>query len=441
MRLLMLGINYWPEETGIAVFNTGRAEYMAGRGHDVTMCTGMPYYPRWRIHDAYRGRLVASETRNGVRILRSYLYVPRRVTSLRRILHEASFITFSCLRALASGRPDVLMTVSPPLGLALSSVLLSRRWGIPYVFHVPDLQPDAAVDLGMLPAGPLVKVLYAVERLAYRRAALVSTLTTAMQRRIVTKGFPPERVVLSPDWVEPGLFSLPPSGGGAGVREAFGLGDGFLVTHVGNMGVKQGLDVVLAAAARSRDCPEILYLLVGDGAVRPALEARAAADGLGNVRILPLQPEPVFRDLLAASDLTLVTQQRVVADIVFPSKVLTLLAAAKPVVASLNASSEVARVVTEAGAGVVVPAEDPEALDAAVRRLRTHATGRGLMARSGRAYALTHWDRERILPEMEQTLHRVAGEPAWSGSAAPGGAGRPPAGPDTADQRARLHAG
>jgi colanic acid biosynthesis glycosyl transferase WcaI len=409
MRIAMLGINYWPEETGIAVFSTGRCEYLAERGHTVTMLTGLPYYPRWRVDPAYRGRLFPRERRNGVDIARSYLYVPRRVTTLRRMIHEASFVASSCLRALAGARPDLLITVSPPLGLALSSVLLQRRWGIPYVFHVPDLQPDAAVDLGMLPSGPLVRALYAVERLAYRRAALVTTLTHAMQRRIIDKGIPPERVTLSPDWADPGLFALPVEGGGAAARRALGLEGRFIVLHAGNMGVKQGLDVVLDAALRTRDRADVVYLLVGDGAARPALEKRAAAMALPNLRFLPLQPDDAFRDLLAAADLTLVTQQKVVADIVFPSKVLTLLAAAKPVVASLNDSSEVARVVVESGAGLVTPAEDGAALAEAVRGICDDPASRRGMAEAGRAYARDHWDRGRTLADLEQALLRIGG--------------------------------
>jgi colanic acid biosynthesis glycosyl transferase WcaI len=329
------------------------------------------------------------------------------VTTLRRILHETSFIVSSCARALAGRRPELLVTVSPPLGLALSSVLLQRRWGIPYVFHVPDLQPDAAVDLGMLPSGRVVKLLYAVERLAYRRAALVSTLTGAMRQRIVAKGLPPERVTLFPDWADPALFELPLTGGGVTARRELGLGGRFAVLHAGNMGIKQGLDVVLDAAARTRDVPDIVYLLVGDGAARPALEARARAAGLRNLRFLPLQPDALFRDLLAAADLTLVTQQRVVADIVFPSKVLTLLAAGRPVVASLNASSEVARVVMESESGLVTPAEDGEALAEAVRMLRAAPARRQRMGCEGRAYARAHWDRTRTLADMEQALGEV----------------------------------
>jgi colanic acid biosynthesis glycosyl transferase WcaI len=408
MRLLVLGINYWPEETGIAVFTTGRCEYLAARGHEVTMVTGFPYYPQWRVHDGYRGRLFAREARNGVTILRCYLYVPRRVTTVRRVLHEASFLASSLVRALGAQRPDLLLVVSPPLGLAVSAVLLSRRWEVPYAFHVADLQPDAALELGMLPEGRLTRMLYRLERLAYHRAALVSTLTEAMRQRIVAKGVPPEKVVRSSDWADPALFAVPLLGGGAMFRRAFGLEDCFLVVHIGNMGVKQGLEIVLEAAARSADHPALAYLLVGDGAMRQTLEARATERQLSNLRVLPLQRREMFLELLAAADVCLVTQQRTVADIVFPSKVITLLAAGRPVVASVNAKSEVTRVITEAGAGVVVPPEEPEALLEAIGALWQDMVSRQTMGARGRAYARQQWDREQILPMLEAGLLRIA---------------------------------
>jgi putative colanic acid biosynthesis glycosyltransferase WcaI len=406
VRILFLGINYWPEDTGIAVFSTGRCEYLAARGHEVTICTTFPYYPAWRVTESYRGALVRRERRHGVTVLRSWSYVPHEVTSARRVLHEASFIASSCLRAFATRPPDVVFTTSPPLGLAASTILLGRVWGVPYVFHVADLQPDAAVDLGMLPPGRVVRWLYGLERLAYRRAALVSTLTESMRERIVSKGVPAPRVTLFSDWAEPALFDVP--AGGRDFRRAMGFGDRFLVVHAGNMGVKQGLDVVLEAARRC-DRPDVLFLLVGDGAVRPGLEARARELGLRNLHFMPLLPREQFHDLLAATDVALVTQQRVVSDIVFPSKVLTLFASGRPVVASVNAGSEVARVVRQAAAGVVVPPEDPAALLAAVVALRDDAATRGGAAERGRAFARDHWGRDRILPDMEASLLGVAG--------------------------------
>src|SRR5438105_241363 len=112
MRILILSINYWPEETGIGAFTTCRAEYLAAAGHEVTVCTTFPYYPNWEVAAPYRGKLFLKETRNGVRVLRSYAYIPGAVSAVKRVLHEASFIATSFLRALFSKKPDLLLVVS-----------------------------------------------------------------------------------------------------------------------------------------------------------------------------------------------------------------------------------------------------------------------------------------------------------------------------------------
>ena len=178
---------------------------------------------------------------------------------------------------MSRSRPNIVVAVSPPLGLAASAVVLSQRWRVPYVFHVADLQPDAAVDLGMLRSGRVVDMLYRLERMAYRNAAVVSTLTGAMREKIISKDVAEERVRLISDWSEPELFDLPLSGGGQRFRQQYGIGDRFIVSHSGNMGVKQGLEVVLGAAEIARDShPELLFLLVGDGAVKSKLQESCA---------------------------------------------------------------------------------------------------------------------------------------------------------------------
>jgi colanic acid biosynthesis glycosyl transferase WcaI len=408
VRILVLGINYWPEQTGIAPFTTGRCEYLAACGHEVIVCTTLPYYPEWRIAPVYKRRFLVHEERNGVTILRSRIYVPQRVNSPRRVLHESSFVAASILRALVQRRPDAMLVVSPPLGLALSAVILSRRWGIPYVFHVPDLQPDAAVDLGMLAMGPFVRGLYALERLAYRNAALISTLTEPMRQRIISKGIPADKVKLFSDWAAPEFFRIALEDQGAGFRRVQGLDDSFLVLHSGNMGLKQGLEVVLDAAELSRGDAGIDYLLVGDGAAHAFLEKRAAARALSNVHFMPLQPRAEFMGLLAATDVSLITQQRVVANTVFPSKTLTLMAAGRPVIASVNTESEVARVVRNARAGLVVEPENPSALFDAVKKLRNDAHERHAMSIRAREYAQAHWDRNRILAQTTAQLEALA---------------------------------
>lgn len=407
MHLLVLGINYWPEETGIGPCTTRLCEYLADRGHRVTMVTGLPYYPEWRVAHSYRRQLSSREIRNGVTIYRSWLYVPRRVTPARRILHEASFIGSASVRLfnlIRKKRPDLLFVVSPPLGLNASAIMLKRVWKIPLVVQVEDLQPDAAIDLGMLKAGRLTRMLLKLERAAYEQSALITTLTPGMRARILSKGVPGNKVATISHGVDPACFSIPLVSDATAVRQRFGLNGKFLVVHSGNMGFKQGLEVILAAAERSRRYAEIVYLLVGDGAVREPLQKRAAHLGLNNVKFLPVQPREVFQELLAATDVALITQQRTVADIVFPSKTQVVLASGRPVVASVNPGSEVANAIREANAGLVVAPEDPDALLEALINLRDDSAQRLTMGRAGREYARAHWEQDRLFRLMEDKL-------------------------------------
>jgi colanic acid biosynthesis glycosyl transferase WcaI len=405
MRVLILSINYWPEVTGIGAFTTYRAEHLAAAGHEVAICTTFPYYPEWKVPREYAGKLGLTETRNGVMIVRSYAYIPGRVSSLRRILHEASFIASSAVRALGRKRPDVLLVVSPPLGLALPAIVLSRLWRIPYVFDVEDLQPDAAADLGMLPRW-MVALLYRLERAAYRHARLVTTLTASMKQRIVEKGVNEDKVELLEPRMDDSLIDLQPQEGNA-FRQRYNLGAKFLVTHSGNMGVKQGLDVVLDAAALNRHDGSMLFVFVGDGADRERIQRRASELDLGNVRFLPLLEQQDFRGLLAASGICLVTQQQSVSEVAFPSKIVTYLAAGCPIVASVNPECEVARITREAGAGKVVAAEDPKALLAAICELQ----GENLdaLGQNARDYASKRWSSMRVLGHLEQSLRAAAG--------------------------------
>jgi colanic acid biosynthesis glycosyl transferase WcaI len=270
---------------------------------------------------------------------------------------------------------------------------------------VMDLQPDAAGDLGMLP-GWMVKFLYKVEAAAYRHSRMVTTLTPSMRRRIVAKGVPEEKVELLEPRMDESLVDLKPEEGSA-FRAKFGMGDKFLITHSGNMGVKQGLDVVLGAAGLNRDDESTLFLFVGDGADCERIQRRAAQMKLRNVRFLPLLDQVDFRGLLAASGICLVTQQQSVSEIAFPSKIVTYLAAGRPMIASVNPECEVARVVRESGAGRVVDAEDPEALASALGEMRGADLNR--LGENARQYAGMRWSSVRVLDHLERSLAAVAG--------------------------------
>jgi len=246
-----------------------------------------------------------------------------------------------------------------------------------------------------------------MERLSYRNAAIISTLTESMREKIVGKGINKDKIVTSPDWARPDWFAVPIEENGLEFRRRYGLKDEFLVVHSGNMGVKQGLEVVLSAAQRSCGDANLKYLLVGDGAAREKLQKQAGAMQLSNLRFLPILPDEQFIELLAACDVCLVTQQTNVADIVFPSKLITLMAAGRAIVASVSGGSEVARLLNEARAGLVVPAEDSASLARAIASLRGDHPRRYQMAYNARQFARQNWNREMILTKLESDLRAL----------------------------------
>jgi colanic acid biosynthesis glycosyl transferase WcaI len=324
---------------------------------------------------------------------------------VKRVLHEGSFIALSFIRAILLKRPDVLLVVSPPLGLAVSAIVLSRLWSIPYVFDVEDLQPDSAAELGMLPQWAL-RFLYKVEKAAYHRAELVTTLTGGMRNRILEKGISADKVELLEPRADDSLFKIEAAEGVA-FRKRFGLENKFIATYSGNMGVKQGLDVIVEAAALNRSDDSMQFILVGDGAACGRIQHKVADLGLLNVRFFPLLESEEFRGLLAASDVCLITQQRSVSEIAFPSKVVTYMAAGRPVIASVSFGSEIEQTVCESGAGVVVAPEDGKALLAAIQDLRGADTIK--YGQNARNYASRRWSSARVFAHMERSLALAAG--------------------------------
>ena len=375
MKITLWGINYAPELTGIAPFNTALCEYLSRRGHQVDVVTSFPYYPEWKKRPCDRGRAFRTDIESGVRIHRCWLYVPEKVRALKRMVHEASFIAMSLLRVLSLPRPDVFVVVSPPLLLGVAAWIAGIVKNSPFVFHVQDLQPDAAVGLGMLQKGLLTRFLYWVEAFAYAKAARVSGISSGMLDMFRKKGVAESKIVYFPNGVK--LPAIPTERGL--FRARHGIPERtFLVVCSGNMGVKQGLDVLIQAAqllsaeeGRSTvdEVRPIRIVLAGDGAMRGRLAEAIARNALQNVLLLPLQPDQSYREMLADADCTVITQQHGVGSYFFPSKLLASLAAAKPVITVADESSELAKALAAGRFGVNVPPNDPESLARAMRAM------------------------------------------------------------------------
>jgi colanic acid biosynthesis glycosyl transferase WcaI len=353
MRVIVWGINYAPEFTGIAPHSVALCEFLRGLRYDVEMVTSFPYYPTWQKRPEDRGRLYRTDLVNGVRVHRCWHFVPVRVSALKRILHEGSFVLTSTLRALSLSRPDVYVIVSPPLLLGVAAWLVGKIKDAPFVFHVQDMQPDAAVGLGMLKGSRLTRALYALESFAYRHAARVSGITRGMLKSFRGKGVHEHKLVYFPNAIELDDAEPPPERGEFRRRHRFAA-DEFLAIYAGNLGVKQGLDVLLETAPLLRD-PRIRIVICGDGAQRESLALRVGELKLPNVSMLPLQAGRDYRALLVDADICFITQQAGAGNSFFPSKLLGLLAESKPVVTVAAPECELALSLAEGRFGENVP--------------------------------------------------------------------------------------
>nr|WP_256534098.1 WcaI family glycosyltransferase [Lewinella sp. JB7] len=392
---MIYGINYAPELTGIGKYTGEMAAHFAAAGDEVEVITAPPYYPQWKVMDAYRGGY-RKEMLDGVRVLRCPLYVPSEVTGVKRILHEFSFV-LSSLRYWIPRyfrRYDAILCISPPFHLGF--VALPHWWihGTPVINHIQDLQVDAARDLGIIRQEGLLRFLEKAERWLLGKMTAVSTISTGMVRKIVKKGLNQENIVLFPNWVDQKIVY--PVSREASARSDWGFTDqDRIVLYAGNLGEKQGLENVLLVAQRLRDVPNLTFLIIGEGGAKSRLMAMAEELNLDNVVFKPLQPLNRLAASLAAADVHLVLQKKAAADLVMPSKLTNILAVGGHALVTAEAGTTLHDVVREHHLGTTIEPEDINALERGLREILSGA--RAADCRGARIFAAENLDKENIL--------------------------------------------
>ena len=399
-RLLIFSLNYAPEPTGFAPHTTALAEHLVNAGHEVSVVTGFPFAPQWARWPAYRGKLVRQETTNSVRVVRITHFIPRKPgRALQRMLMEGSFAAAAGLwvlfTAIRGGRPyELVIYVGAQPAIAWLARIVASAWRVPYVVKITDLAAQAAVDVGIVGHGVPAAALKRFEFSAYRRASAAIVLCDAFKKALVADGFPADAIHIIRDSVN--LKTVRGTEDGSAFRERHQIGrEEFVVLYSGSLGLKQGLfDIVDAAKLLAAKSPEVRWVLVGEGETRDALAARIESAAMGaRVILLPLQPEAWLGEMFAAADLLLLSQLKSVKDTVIPSKLMMYMAASRPVLAAVNASSQAAIIVRDSGGGVIVAAENARALADTVLDVQSRPSDRAVMARRGRAYAEKYFDR------------------------------------------------
>lgn len=400
MRILFYGINYAPDLIGVAKYNTELCESLAARGHEVRVVTAPPYYPEWSVPDGYRSVWYSVRALNGIKVTRSPIYVPTRPSGSRRLLHHASFLissTFPVLSSARRWRPDIVFTVAPSLLSAPMAVLAARAAGVPSWLHIQDLEIDAAFELGLLRNSGLRRLMIGIERRILRAFDRVSTISPQMRSRLEGKGVAPEKLLEVRNWTD--LSAIVPGDSNTPLRAKLGLkATDIVVLYSGAMSEKQGLELIVAAAATTRDShPSIHYILCGNGPQRDQLTELAS--GLPNVHFIDLQPVERFSELLVTADIHCMPQKAKAADLVLPSKLSGMLASGRPIVVMAEPGTGIALETEDAG--LVVPPGDALALAAAVKTLAENETLRRRLGAVGRLRAERQWDRSAVITSIE----------------------------------------
>lgn len=401
-RILIVSLNFPPEPTSTGKYTGELAAYLGSHGFQVRVITAPPYYPQWKIQPGYKGWQYRHERFGEIEVFRCPLWVPARPSKLNRILHLLSF-TLSSLPVLLLQlfwKPDLVLCIAPTLFSAPNALITARLVGAKTWLHIQDFELDAALNLNMLPGlhwfRPLAE---AVEKILLKRFARVSTISENMLKRCLSKGVRPERAILLPNWVDSGvIFSLI---GENPLRIELGIRpEKVVVLYHGSMGRKQGLEILIKAAEIVQHDRKILFLLSGEGPAKQELEQMA--QDLPNVRFGGLQPAEKLNLLVNLADIHVLPQLASAADLVMPSKLTTMLASGKPVIATAQPETEIGRVVGKVG--LLVPPENPAALSKAILALSVSPCKRALLGNKGREYVLEVWGEDKVLPRFHAEI-------------------------------------
>ncbi|BDV29776.1 glycosyltransferase WbuB [Microbacterium terricola] len=401
--MLVLGLNYPPEQTGISPYTGAMARGIVGRGYETRALTAHPHYPEWEVRQGY-GQWARTEGVDGVRVTRLRHYVPSRPSGLRRAFSELTFGVRQATRRW--GGPDAVVAVSPALISTLVAQVRARllHRNTPFVVWVQDLYSLGLKETGQ-PDGLTVRMMVRLEGLVLRRATRVVVIHDRFARRVHEDfGVPLDRIDVVRNWTH-----LPSTAPVERIEARAALGwsvDETIVLHAGNMGVKQGLGNVVEAARLAHEQKHAMrFVFLGGGSEREHLIAQAG--DLGTVTFLDALSDTEFASALQAADVLLVNEKPGVAEMAVPSKLTSYFAAGRPVLAATDRSGITAEEIGRSCAGVVVPAGDPQALLDGALQIAFDSAAADAMGAAGRRFRDTVLDEETAIDAFDALLTRV----------------------------------
>lgn len=419
MNILVLCPHFGPDVAPTGEVMTAIAGQLVARGHHLHVVTALPWYRHHAVEAGWDGQLVRHEDTSWGRITRIHPFPTDKGNLVTRGLAFGGFTAVAAVEgAVTQARPDVVFAMSPPISLGPAGWAVARSRRVPFVFNIQDVFPDVAVELGMLTDPRAIRAASWLERSTYRRADAVTVLSEELASNVEGKlrhglvGAEADeqaaKVHVIPNFVD--TDAVRPSPPDNDYRARYGLTGRRVVMYAGNVGFSQSLELVLAAARELADRRDVVFVVNGGGSARAGLEA--AAEGLDNVVFVDMQPKELLPEVLAAGDIHVVPLKRGLAKASVPSKLYSILAAGRPLVAAVDPGTEVARTVERAGAGLAVPPEDPRAFVDALRRLLDDPEGARAMGDSGRRWVSSWASPAAVAVAYEHLFEQLVAERA-----------------------------
>ena len=411
MNLLVVCPHFDPDVAPTGVVMSRIAHELIARGNRLHVVTSLPWYQHHAIDAGWDGQLVRTERTDWGRISRVHPFPTDKRNIPARALAFGGFTALATLvGAFGRVRPDAVLAMSPPLTLGLAGRIAATARRAPLVFNIQDVFPDVAIELGLLSGDRVIRAARALERLSYRMSDAVTVLSDDLADNVrskITIGLEGEqaqaqakKVRVIPNFVD--TNAIRPAARENSYREQYGLIGKKVVMYAGNVGFSQSLNLVLDAARSFEGSrPDVVFVINGGGSARPDLERDAAH--LPNVRFIDMQPIERLPEVLAAGDVHVVPLRAGLAWSSVPSKLYSILAAGRPIVASVDSGTEVERTLERAAAGIAVPPDDPRAFAGAISELIDDSDRAARMGASGRLF-VERWASPAAVAESYENL-------------------------------------
>lgn len=406
MRILFLSHYFPPEVNAPATRTFEHCRQWVKDGHRVTVVTCAPNHPQGRVYEGYRNRIYQREIKDGITVIRVWTFVTANEGFLKRTLNYISYMCSAVVVSLFLPKADVVLSTSPQFFNGLAGYFVGKMRRIPWVLEIRDLWPESIVAVGAIKSQAIIKTLEWVERFAYHNADLIVPVTDSFKAYMIGKGIEANKIAVVKNGVD--LARYIPVDGAPALAEELGLTGKFVVSYFGTHGMAHHLETILEAARRLSHVPNIVFLMVGDGAERQVLVQMRNAMGLQNVMMLDQQPKSRMPDFWALSAVSLVLLKK--SDLfktVIPSKIFESLAMEKPIV--LGVEGESAELLQVAQAGLWIEPEDADQLVARVLALSNDKELCQRLGRNGRRFVMEHFDRIVLARKLVSAIEIVCG--------------------------------